>query len=111
MKELFMRPCIFFQETGLYCPGCGGTRSVLSLLKGNIIQSFLYHPIVMFTVVMILWYVISHIVEWVSKGRLQTGLRFQNRYVYAGAAIVLINWLVRNVLLIRYGIALGAPVR
>lgn len=39
-------PCIFNEITGLYCPGCGITRMVLSLLKGDIYQAFRYNPII-----------------------------------------------------------------
>lgn len=28
--------CMFHQVTGLYCPGCGGTRSFYALLHGNV---------------------------------------------------------------------------
>jgi hypothetical protein len=37
-------PCAFHQMTGLPCPGCGLTRSVLALLRGNPRDSFLLHP-------------------------------------------------------------------
>ncbi|MCH1981029.1 DUF2752 domain-containing protein [Ruminococcus sp. OA3] len=107
MRKLFMHPCIFHQVTGFYCPGCGGTRAVLALVKGNIIQSFLYHPIVVYTAGLLIWYGISHVLEWISKGKLNIGMRFRNRYVYAGLFIVLINWLIRNFLLFQYGITLG----
>ena len=33
-------PCIFHKLTGLYCPGCGGTRAVYWLLKGNVAYKF-----------------------------------------------------------------------
>ena len=38
-------PCIFLKLTNLYCPGCGATRCILSLLKGNIKEAFQYNPI------------------------------------------------------------------
>lgn len=31
----FYPVCMFHELTGLYCPGCGGTRSVYALLHGN----------------------------------------------------------------------------
>lgn len=39
-----MPQCLFFKVTGLYCPGCGGTRSVIALLNGNIWTAFKYNP-------------------------------------------------------------------
>ena len=42
----FLMPCMFLKLTGLYCPGCGGTRAVAALLKGKWLLSFFYHPIV-----------------------------------------------------------------
>lgn len=38
-------PCIFHELTGLYCPGCGITRVVLSLLKWDGLQAFRYNPL------------------------------------------------------------------
>jgi hypothetical protein len=39
-NPFFLFPCIFYSLTNLYCPGCGGTRSVLSLLHGHPVASF-----------------------------------------------------------------------
>ena len=36
-------PCYFHKITGLYCPGCGATRCILSLLKGNIYDAYRYN--------------------------------------------------------------------
>ncbi|HEY4330784.1 MAG TPA: DUF2752 domain-containing protein [Phycisphaerae bacterium] len=37
-------PCAFHKMTGMPCPGCGLTRSVLALLHGNMTDSIGYHP-------------------------------------------------------------------
>ncbi|OAB35296.1 DUF2752 domain-containing protein [Paenibacillus glacialis] len=39
-------PCVFNELTGFYCPGCGITRAVLSLLRLDVIQAFRYNPLV-----------------------------------------------------------------
>ncbi|MEK4285959.1 MULTISPECIES: DUF2752 domain-containing protein [Paenibacillus] len=38
-------PCPFHEWTGLYCPGCGVTRVILSLLKFDVIQAFRFNPL------------------------------------------------------------------
>ncbi len=37
--------CVFRRVTGHWCPGCGLTRGVLAMLRGNVTTSFAYHPL------------------------------------------------------------------
>ena len=37
--------CPIKKFLGLYCPGCGVTRMLLSMLKGNFYQAFRYNPL------------------------------------------------------------------
>ncbi|MCL2357144.1 MAG: DUF2752 domain-containing protein [Defluviitaleaceae bacterium] len=37
-----------YYDMGIQCPACGGTRSAAALLRGDIVRSFLYNPIVIF---------------------------------------------------------------
>lgn len=39
-------PCIFNKLTGLYCPGCGATRTIISLIKLNFYQALRYNAII-----------------------------------------------------------------
>ena len=36
--------CLFLLLFGLYCPGCGGTRSVLAFVSGDLFRSLCYFP-------------------------------------------------------------------
>lgn len=47
-------PCLFHLATGYYCPGCGGTRAIASLLHGQLFCSFLYHPVILYTAFLLL---------------------------------------------------------
>lgn len=39
-------PCIFNEITGLYCPGCGITRAIASLIKFDLYQAFRYNMLI-----------------------------------------------------------------
>ena len=43
-------PCVFHEMTGFYCPGCGSTRSARFLIRGDLGRSFIYNPIVPYTI-------------------------------------------------------------
>lgn len=95
---LLFYPCVWYHILGFYCPGCGGTRAVSELVKGNLLKSFYYHPFVPLAAVLIFVFMVSWSVYYLSKKRIK-GLKFRNWYLYAGLAIVIIQWIVKNILL------------
>lgn len=97
--EMLKVPCIFHTITGLYCPGCGGTRAVKEFLKGNWILSFFYHPIVLYGFLIYFWFMLSHTIEQLSKHRLQIGMRYRDIYLWIALAIVIINTAVKDIAL------------
>lgn len=42
--ETHMGTCSFHEASGMVCPGCGLQRSIIALLKGDVLQSFLLFP-------------------------------------------------------------------
>ena len=102
--KIFSLPCVFRELTGYYCPGCGGTRACAALLQGKIVKSFLCHPVVLYTAVIYGWYMITHTIEYLTRGKLAAGMRYRALYLYLAAAIILIQWVVRNLLKLIWGI-------
>lgn len=45
LNLLNIRVCIIYNVFHIPCPGCGCTRAVIELLKGNVIQSINYNPL------------------------------------------------------------------
>lgn len=101
-----MPSCVFRSLFGMYCPGCGGTRAVLELLRGHILRSLWYHPVVVYTVGLYGWYLISNTIEWLSQNRIRIGSRYHSWQGIAAVILVSINCLFRNLLLLVFHITL-----
>lgn len=110
-------PCLFHFFTGFYCPGCGGTRAVRLLLKGDLAGSFQYHPFVLYVcaalaVELVIWTAccFRRSVLGQKEVRYLPGMeRRYRRWVAVGAFVVIVNWIVKNVFLLA-GIDLLPPV-
>ncbi len=48
--EAHMGTCAFREHGGLECPGCGLQRSIIALLKGDLLESILLFPALLPTV-------------------------------------------------------------
>lgn len=105
MFDLNPYPCAFYSVTGLYCPGCGGTRSLNYLIHGHLLKSLLYHPLVPYSATVVGCYVISHTSNIISKGKVRA-MMFRPIYLYIAIGIVGVNWVVKNAIILIFGIHL-----
>ncbi len=109
-------PCVFLRLTGLYCPGCGGTRACIALLHGQLLRSVYYHPVVVYGAAVYLAYATRNLLAllaiaakrpgafrgkfiraagaWLAKR--PQGMAFRNGYLYGAIAIILLNWACKN---------------
>lgn len=94
------RPCMFQMLTGFYCPGCGGTRAVVGLLRGRLIKSLLLNPFVLYVAVVGGWFMISQTIQRLSKGKLSIGMKYREIYLWISLVLVVANFLVKNILLL-----------
>lgn len=97
MAEL-VPPCLFHAMTGFYCPGCGGTRAVMALLRGDVLASFIWHPIVPCAAFFGAWFVISQTACRVSRGRLSFAMHAREVYPWAALFIIILNCAAKNIL-------------
>jgi hypothetical protein len=105
ITEVNPYPCSLYSIVGLYCPGCGGTRAVYYLLHGQFIKSFLYHPVVPYTAVLVGCYIVSHTLNILSKGRVKAML-FRPIYFYIMIAVIILQWVIKDVFILWKGIYL-----
>lgn len=85
--------CAFRNVTGLPCPGCGITRSYLSMFNGKIKEAFLYHPL------FILPFAIAII--WMFKNRILFFKKiYENKYLsIIILTIIVCVYIIRFILL------------
>ena len=91
--------CLFKRITGIPCPSCGTTRSVVSILKGNLLQAFYLNPIGYLLLAALIstpiWLVFDAITKKESLLRFYIAVekKVQQKTIAIPAiAIVLLNW-------------------
>ena len=89
-------PCIIHSLTGLYCPGCGSSRLLASLLHMEFYQAFRWNPLLFilfpFAAVYLLWGSVSY----VRLGRNTLDDRIPKWLLWGLAAVVILYFPLRN---------------
>lgn len=103
LPENLVSPCMFRLLTGLYCPGCYGTRALRMLLHGRGIISFIYHPALPYMAFQAWGYGLSFVVNRLSKGKIPR-IKLKPWHFYLLIGLIIINWIVKNILLVIWDI-------
>lgn len=96
-------PCIMSTVIGLYCPGCGGTRALDALVHGRILLAVWYHPLIPYAAVIMGGFMLTQGLHRLGLKRIR-GWRFHNWYLYGAIVIVAVNFLIKNLLRLVWGI-------
>ncbi len=95
--------CGFHAITGLYCPGCGGTRSVIRLLGFDPVRSFLLHPVPLLVFALAANFFVRFIFAYLVPEKCPVRLkpaRFRPVYLILICVLLFLNFIVKNVLLL-----------
>ncbi|MBQ5951619.1 MAG: DUF2752 domain-containing protein [Lachnospiraceae bacterium] len=95
-------PCRFYEITGLYCPGCGGTRALRFLLHGNVFSSLYEHPAVLCGGILFVWFMVSQALSRLTKGRVR-GLIVRDWMVWGMLIVIVGNWIIKNAAMLLLG--------
>ena len=89
--------CVFYQLTGLQCPGCGNSRAAIALLQMDILGAFRHNLLFPLEFGYLLWVALCS-----CKAYLQTGrFSYKPKHWWTDAAVlalVVIWGVVRNLL-------------
>ena len=96
-SHLFPR-CIFYQLTGLKCPGCGSQRAIHALLCGNIIEALRFNAMLVASLPLLALYAYCEVCR--LRHRTTTLCRRLNSPTMAWSIFIIILawWALRNLL-------------
>lgn len=95
--------CIFKETFGIYCPGCGGSRSLYHLLRFELFRSFILYPPILIGALVILDYNLRLFISIIKK-RTEITDRFKFYTFLLIPASIILTFLVRNLLLLVFKI-------
>lgn len=98
-----MPECFIYSRTGIYCTGCGGTRSTTYLYAGDILHSVLFHPGVLYIYLGMAVYELSYVLNKVSNGKIRN-IKVKPLFFYIFIALIVVQCVIKNILLIFYGL-------
>lgn len=86
--------CIFHEITGLPCPTCGGTRSLIALSQFDLVSSFMFNPLVPLFAIGLIIFSLLFFAGAATKRSVKVGLTQRGKKIirYTVIALIAINW-------------------
>ncbi len=95
--------CFIQRNLHIYCPGCGGSRSLLAFLKFDLLSSFVLYPPIIISALVILDYDRRLLITLIRKDPSKTASFKFYTFLIIPASIIL-TFIIRNILLICFKI-------
>ena len=92
-------PCLFYEFTGFYCPGCGITRLLFALVSLDFYQAFRYNSLLFIALPFIGYCFIDYIVKFIF---------FREDFLYKKVNSNV--WYILLVIIVLYGVIRNIPM-
>ena len=94
-KKIIVIPCLFHEVTSLYCPGCGMSRALISLVQLNIYQAIRYNALVIVLVPVFIIYLILKIESYINNRPMR--FKVPNYIIIIALIVVILYGVLRNI--------------
>lgn len=81
----------------IYCPGCGTTRMIKSILTLNFYQAFRYNPLLFILSPFILILLIDKYIKWLKGNNNYLYKKINQKFWYICIVILVIYGIIRNI--------------
>ena len=95
--------CVIKESLHIYCPGCGGSRSLSAFMRLDFINSFILYPAIPISALVVLSYDVRLILSIVKKDTSFTDKYRFFPFIIIAVSIIL-QFIVRNVFLIFFSV-------
>lgn len=89
--------CPFFTFTGLYCPGCGSQRAIVSLLHGDLLTAVHDNLLAVLALPFILFSFVITIKNYFDEKKRKIGIVYSTAFATSVFVIVLVFAILRNI--------------
>lgn len=90
LKFGFTIKCPFHAITGLYCPGCGVTRMLFSIMTLNFYQAFRFNPLLFILLILYIAFIIERLIR-------KKDLKVPDRIALVLLVILIVFGILRNI--------------
>lgn len=97
--------CVFKHNMHLYCPGCGGSRSLVYLLNLDLINSFVFYPALPVSLLFIIDIDLRALISFLKNDPRPLN-SFNTKSLIIIPVVIILTFIVRNVALVAFGIDL-----
>ena len=94
----YLPECWIYKNTGILCPGCGGTRCVINLLQGNFKEAFFSHMIFFLTIIYLLICNVIYIINLNKKEKIAEWIYPKYWYSIIFVILLILYTILRNLL-------------
>lgn len=86
-------PCLIHKITGLYCPGCGISRMLISIVKLDFYQAFRYNP---FLFILLIVSLIYQVIKLITYKLLTIEIKLNNKVYVSLLVLTILFGIIRN---------------
>lgn len=87
-------PCVFNKLFNIYCPGCGTTRMIRSLLELDFYQAFRYNPLLFVLLFPFVGVIFAEVIYFIKNKKM---FNISTKIYVILLIIIFIYWVLRNI--------------